>query len=182
MAKKGLKKIHIAMITVIAVIVALLIAMSIYCVSTEQTPPEAIKSIFSSDEELLVAKWQSQSAPGLSAYVFYDDGTYDSYLSSVNFSGKYTVKGNKLTLRNPDTEKDIVYKYKITGKVLTLTLFEEDGEKVETPEESKYDKVDELNQKTLSDLIGEIQADKEKKDSTEKSTEKNEDAQNDTTK
>lgn len=168
MAKKQLKTVHKILIAIAAVIIALAIAMGAYCVATDQPPVDAVKTVFSSDEELLVAKWQSQSAPGLSAYVFYDDGSYDSYLSSVNFSGEYTVKGNKLTLRNPDTEKDIVYKYKITGKVLTLTLIEEDGKEVENPEESKYDQVDELNQKTLSDLIGELQKDKAEKEKTEK--------------
>lgn len=167
MAKKQLKTAHKIIIAIVTVIIALVIAMGAYCVATDQTPVDATKTIFSSDEDLLIAKWQSQSAPGLSAYVFYEDGSYDSYLSSVNFSGEYTVKGNKLTLRNPDTEKDIVYKYKITGKVLTLTLIEEDGKEVENPEESKYDQVDELKQKTLSDLIGELQKDKEEKENTE---------------
>ncbi|MGN1329713.1 MAG: DUF5640 domain-containing protein [Eubacterium sp.] len=147
------KKIAIA---VAAVILALLIAGGAYCIATDQNPVEATQSIFSSDDEKLIGKWQSQSSPGLSAYVFYDDGTYDSYLSTVNFSGNYTVKGNKLTLINPDTSKEIVYKYKISGKVLTLTLLEEDGSESKAEDISKYDSVDELNQKTLSDLIGEV--------------------------
>lgn len=146
------KKIAIA---AAAVILALIIAGGVYCVSTDQNPIEATQSIFSSNEEKLIGKWQSQDAPGLSAYVFYDDGTYDSYLSSVNFSGEYTVKGNKLTLINPETSKEIVYKFKVSGKVLTLTLVEED-DKSKDPEISKYDSVEELNQKTLSDLIGEV--------------------------
>lgn len=160
------KKIAIA---IAAVVLALIIAGGVYCISTDQNPIEATQSIFSSDDEKLIGKWQSQSSPGLSAYVFYDDGTYDSYLSTVNFSGNYTVKGNKLTLINPDTSKEIVYKFKISGKVLTLTLIEEDGTESETQDVSKYDSVDELNQKTLSDLIGEIAS--QSKDETDKSAE-----------
>ena len=108
-----------------------------------------------SNEEKLIGKWQSQKAPGMSAYVFYDDGTYDSYLSTVNFTGEYTVKGNKLTLTNPKTSGEVVYKYKVKGKVLTLTLIE-DGKETD---EHKFDSVKELKMKTLADLIGDAVSD-----------------------
>ena len=99
---------------------------------------------------------KAQENPGISAYVFYDDGTYDSYISTVNFSGDYEVDGNKLYLKNPNTSKEIVYKYKVTEKVLTLTVLEEDGEEPEEDEVSKYDRVDEINQKSLMDILGEF--------------------------
>lgn len=149
------KKIIIA---VAAVILALLIAGGAYCVSTHQNPADAIKSVFTDNEEKIVGKWQSQTNPGLSAYVFYDDGSYDSYLSTVNFSGNYYINGNELTLINPNTSKEIVYRVKVTEKELTLNLIEEDGKKPEEDEESKYDRVDELNQKSLADLIGELKS------------------------
>lgn len=153
------KKIKIVICVIVALVVALLAGGGIYCVSTDQNPAEAVTSIFSSNEDKLIGKWQSQSSPGLSAYVFRDDGTYDSYLSTVNFSGKYTVKGNKVTLVNPDTSKEIVYKFSVSGKVLTLVLVEEDDRISEEDKTLKFDKVDELNQKTLTDLIGELQQD-----------------------
>ncbi|MCC8073766.1 MAG: DUF5640 domain-containing protein [Clostridiales bacterium] len=172
MAKKALtKKAKIIIGVIVGVIVALVAAGGIYCVATDQNPVEATKSIFSSDETKLVAKWQSQSAAGLSAYVFYDDGTYDSYLSTINFSGTYTVKGNKLTLKNPETSKEIIYKFSISGKVLTLTLLEEDGKEAEESDVSKYDQVDELNQKTLSDLISDLQSDNEDEEEEEEEEE-----------
>lgn len=59
---------------------------------------------------------------GYVSLCFYDDGTYDSYLSTVNFTGEYTVKGNKLTLTNPKTSGEVVYKYKVKGKFLPLLL------------------------------------------------------------
>lgn len=157
------KKIIIA---VAAIVLALLIAGSVYCISTKQSPVEAVQSVFADSEELLIGKWQSQKNPGLSAYVFYEDGSYDSYLSTANFAGKYYISGNKLSLINPTTSKDIVYKYRVNENTLTLTLVEEDGEKVEEQEISVYDRVEELNQKSLADLIGEL---KENKETTEKS-------------
>lgn len=122
--------------------------------------------MFTSNDEQLIGKWQSQKSPGLTAYVFYDDGTYDSYISTVNFSGNYEVKGNKLTIRNPNTNKDIVYKFSVNEKVLTLTVIEEDGKEPEDSEVNKYDRVDELNQKSLSDLIGELADSKETSEDT----------------
>lgn len=162
MAKKGLsKKWKIVIGVIAAVILAIIIAGGAYCIATDQNPQDAAKSIFTSDDVQIVGKWQSQNNPGLSAYVFYDDGTYDSYISTANFSGQYEVDGNKLILRNPSTNKDIVFKYRVTEKELSLTVIEEDGEKAEDKEVSKYDRVDELNQKSLADLIGELKKNNE---------------------
>ena len=97
MAKVKLSKAKTAIIIIAAIIFALLVAGGIYCVATDQSPATAIEAA-TAHQDKLVGKWQSQKSPGLSAYVFYDDGTYDSYLSTVNFSGEYTVKGNKITL------------------------------------------------------------------------------------
>ena len=149
MAKVKLSKAKTAIIIIAAIIFALLVAGGIYCVATDQSPATAIEAA-TAHQDKLVGKWQSQKSPGLSAYVFYDDGTYDSYLSTVNFSGEYTVKGNKITLTNPNTNAQVVYKYKVKGKVLKLTLMEDDKE----AETNAYDSVDELQMKTLADLIG----------------------------
>ena len=92
----------------------------------------------------------------MSAYVFYDDGTYDSYISTVNFSGRYTISGNKLTIINPSTNKDIVFKFNVNDKTLKLTVVEEDGEEPDEEEVRTYDRVEELSQKPISDLLGEI--------------------------
>lgn len=158
MAVKRLSKVQKIIISSVAGIIAFLLiaACTAYCVTTHQNPAEAAKSIFTSGEEQIVGKWQSQENPGISAYVFYGDGTYDSYISTVNFSGDYEVDGNKLYLKNPNTSKEIVYKYKVTEKVLTLTVLEEDGEEPEEDEVSKYDRVDEINQKSLMDILGEF--------------------------
>lgn len=160
MAKIKLSKGKLAAVIIAAVLAVIIISGGVYCAVTEQTPKDAVISVFSSDDKKIIGKWQSQTSPGLSAYVFYDDGTYDSYLSTVNFSGKYVIKGNKLTLINPETNKEVKYKFKISGKVLTMTLINDDGSSDES-DISKYDSVKELNQKTLTDLIGELSQDKE---------------------
>ena len=113
----------------------------------------------------LVNKWQSQDAPGLSAYEFYDDGTYKSYISTFSFNGNYTVKGDKLTLTNPNTGQNVVYKYGIYGNTLTMTLIEENGTTFDDREPLRFDRVDVLNQKSLSDMLDDL-----KEDTTEEST------------
>lgn len=141
---------------VAAVILLIAIAGGVYCISTKQSPAQAVKSVFTASEDQLIGKWESQKSPGLSAFIFYEDGSYDSYLSTVNFSGEYEINGNKLHLKNPTTSKEIVYKFSVNEKELSLQVIEEDGEKSETKDESKYTRVEELNQKTLTDLIGDL--------------------------
>lgn len=141
---------------VAAVILLIAIAGGVYCISTKQSPAQAVKSVFTASEDQLIGKWESQKSPGLSAFIFYEDGSYDSYLSTVNFSGEYEINGNKLHLKNPTTSKEIVYKFSVNEKELSLQVVEEDGEKSETKDESKYTRIEELNQKTLTDLIGDL--------------------------
>lgn len=155
---KNLSTVKKIIIAVAAVVVALLIAGGVYCIATDQNPAQAAKSVFSSSNEQLVGKWQSQKNPGLSAYVFYEDGTYDSYISTANFSGNYEVDGNKLILKNPTTAKEISYKFKVNEKELVLTIID-NGADTSEKDISRYDRVDELNQKSLTDLIGELKED-----------------------
>lgn len=159
MANTKLNKTQKIISVVVAVILLIVIAGGVYCVATKQNPVDAAKSVFTSNEDQIVGKWQSQKSPGLSAFVFYDDGTYDSYISTVNFSGEYEISGNKLTMKNPKTAKEIVYSFSVTGKELSLKVIEEDGEKSENKDETKYDRVNELNQKTLTDMLGELAGD-----------------------
>lgn len=165
MAKVNLSKTGKIIVTAVAVILALFIAGGSYCIATDQNPVEATKTIFASDKVKLVGKWQSQSAPGLSAYVFYEDGTYDSYLSTVKFSGTYTVKGHEITLVNPESKKEVKYNFNISGKVLTLTALDNEGIK-DKSDVLKFDSVDELKQKTINDLIGELVSEKDKESET----------------
>lgn len=161
MAKITLNKTQKILVAVIAVCAALAIALGAYSIVTKQNPVDTVKAVFTDEDEKIVGKWQSIEKPGLSAFVFYDDGTYDSYISTVNFTGEYTISGNKLTLVNPTTAKTIVYRFTVDDTKLTLQVVED--ENVENPDNTKsnYERVDELNQKTLSDMIGELGGNKE---------------------
>lgn len=171
--KKTKKKINVSkkgiIIAVICLLAVIIIGGGVFCVVTEQNPVEAVQSVFTSKEKAIIGNWQSQDKPDLVAYVFYENGTYDSFLSNFNFDGEYTIDGNKITLYNPNTEKKMVYKFTIYGDVLTLTLIEEDGEEVEEQEVSKYDKVEELNMRSLTDIIGQIQDEHDEQEATTES-------------
>ncbi len=156
--KKGLSKIAKIIIIIAAVIVVIGAAFGIVAIATHDNPFTYTYAAVTNSQKKLIANWESDSAPGLSAYVFHDDGTYDSYISSYNFTGKYEVTVNKLTLINTLTNQENVYKYRISGKVLYLTLIEENGQEVEEQESSKYNKVDNLNMKSLSDIIDSLKS------------------------
>lgn len=151
------KKIIIAV--VIAVILLAVIGLSVSFAVNDINPFSYVASVVTNDKKQLIGKWQSQSAPGLSAYVFNEDETYDSYISSFNFKGEYSTSGYKLTLRNTISGQEVVYKYSVSGDTLSLTLIEEAGEKVEDEETLKFDRVDSLNQKTLSELLENLKPD-----------------------
>lgn len=168
MKKITLNKTQKIICIVVSVIVLIAVVAGAYCISTKQTPTQAVKTMFSSKSDRIVGKWESQKNPGLSAFVFNDDGTYDSYISVANFSGEYEIKGNKLYLKNPKTSKEIVYKFTVNDKELKLEVVEEDGKEPLEKDVSIYNKVDELNQKTLTDLLGEI------KESSQTTTDKSE--------
>lgn len=156
-----LSKIQKIIIAVVAVILALVIAGGAYCISTNQTPIEATKSIFTKNSEQIVGKWQKTDAKGVIAFVFYDDGTYDSYILTANISGEYEIDGNKLIMHSPSTSKDLIYKFSVNDKELKLTLAEEDGEIPDEKEVSTFERVDELNQSSIADLLGDLAENKE---------------------
>lgn len=139
---------------VIAVVLAIIIVpTTVYCVVNEETPIQAITDTFSSSENQVVGKWQSTT--GVSAYEFKEDGTYISYISTYDFSGTYTIKGNKLTLFNSASDGSVVYKVKVNSKSLTLTLEEENGIEAEDKDKTKFERVDNIRTKSLSDIIDE---------------------------
>ena len=100
-----------------------------------------------------MGKWQSESAPGLSAYEFFEDGTYSSYISTYSFDGEYSVKGDKLILKNTKTNQEATYKFSVSSSTLSLTLINTNGSDFDDKDASKYDKVDSLNQKSISQML-----------------------------
>lgn len=84
---------QVILAVVISVIAVLAIGATIIFTAIDVNPISYIAGEITQNK--LVNKWQSQSAPGLTAYEFYDDGTYTSYLSTYTFDGEYEVNGDK---------------------------------------------------------------------------------------
>ena len=170
---KKLSKKQLIIVIVIAVFVIALITLGTISIVKQESPVDLISGAFSSEEEL-IGSWQGENA--VNAYVFYEDGTYDSYLSTFSIKGQYDVDGNEITLSSLGASGSVVYRYKVKGDTLTLTLVRSNGAKVENKEEHTFTKVDHLNMKTLTeviqDLAEQIQDDDEtSEETTEKTTE-----------
>lgn len=147
---------QVVLLVVIAVLAVLSIGTVVICSVANVNPVAYIAGEMSKDK--LVNKWQSQTAPGLSAYEFFDDGTYTSYLSTYSFDGEYEVEGDKLILKNPNSNQNVIYKYSIVGDTLTLTLTDSNGTEMDGREPNKFDRVDSFNQKSIQDIIDEYRA------------------------
>lgn len=136
---------------VIAVFAAAIVTGTVVCAINHVNPVSYVAG--EANKGKLVGKWQSQNAPGLSAYEFFEDGTYSSYISTYSFDGEYDVKGDKLVLKNTKTNQEATYKYAINGSTLSLTLVNTNGSDLDDKEPNKYDKVDSLNQKSISQML-----------------------------
>lgn len=136
---------------VIAVFAAAIVTGTVVCAINHVNPVSYVAG--EANKGKLAGKWQSQNAPGLSAYEFFEDGTYSSYISTYSFDGEYDVKGDKLVLKNTKTNQEATYKYAINGSTLSLTLVNTNGSDLDDKEPNKYDKVDSLNQKSISQML-----------------------------
>ena len=136
---------------VIAVFAAAIVTGTVVCAINHVNPVSYVAG--EANKGKLVGKWQSQNAPGLSAYEFFEDGTYSSYISTYSFDGEYDVKGDKLVLKNTKTNQEATYKYAINGNTLSLTLVNTNSSDLDDKEPNKYDKVDSLNQKSISQML-----------------------------
>ncbi len=160
---------QVILIIIIAVVAACAVTLTVVSKVNNVNPFSYISGEIHKDQ--LVNKWQSQNASGLSAYEFFDDGTYKSYIFNFPLSGNYSVRGDILTLTNPNTAQNVVYKYSIHGDKLSLTLIEENGTPMSGIDTDVFDKVDMFNQKTFSDLLDEIQEKNEAEAETQAETE-----------
>lgn len=145
---------QVILIVIIAVVVVCLAGTGIICAKNNVNPVSYVAGEVTKNK--IVGKWQSQTAPGLSAYEFYDDGTYTSYISTYTFDGEYVIEGDKLTLKNTSSNQSVTYKYSIVGSTLSLVLVNQNGSEFTDSESSKFDKVDSLNQKSISEMLDEI--------------------------
>ena len=76
-----------------------------------------------SNEDKIVGYWKNVEGGRFSYLEFFSDGTYDS--SHVNYSGNYSMDGNRLKLTGILVETK-VYTFEIKGN--TLNLLYSDGE------------------------------------------------------
>lgn len=148
---KKLNKKQLISIIVIAVLLIILVPSAIYCGVNGESPKEMISDMFTSNEEQLIGKWQGET--GLTAYEFKENGTYDSYISSFSYTANYLADSSKLTLTNPATKGNVVYKYSVHGDTLTLKLYEENGNEPEEKEEFKYKRVENINSQSFVDFL-----------------------------
>lgn len=143
------------LVSVICIILAAVIAsFGIFCVIKKETPVEAAKDIFTPNKEKIIGIWESEEHPGLTAYVFDDDGTYEYYISTAGFTGQYTLNGNNLKLTKTGSSLEVDYKVSISET--TLTLITEADALGNEKEVTKFKKVEQLNQTSLTDMIGEL--------------------------
>lgn len=165
---KKLSKKQIIIIAVVAVFVIVFAAAGIYCAVNDETPAEMFSDMVHTDETLIQAKWQSEEA--VSAYEFYEDGTYDNYISTFSFTGEYRIDGNKIILTNPNSNGSVTYKFSINGDTLKMNLVDENGTEPEDKETTIFKKVDHFNMKSFTDILED--AANEKENSEEETTEK----------
>ena len=150
---KKLSKTQIIALVLVIVFVVVIIGWGTLSVVKREDPITAVSDIFRDEDELL-GNWQGEKA--INAYVFYENGTYESYLSTFSYKGLYTVNGNRITLTSAGADGTVVYKYKISGDKLTLTLISSNGNKPDEKEEHVFTKVDKLNMKTLTEAFQEF--------------------------
>jgi hypothetical protein len=162
--KKFSKK-QIIVIVIIVILIVMIVPTGIYCTVYSESPIQMMSDIFQSDETLIQAKWQSEQK--FTGYEFYDDGTYDNYISTFSFTGNYKIDGNKLILSNPNSNSTVTYKFSINGDTLTLSLIDENGTAPEEKEETKFTKVDHFNMKSFTDLLEDYANENSTEDTTD---------------
>lgn len=160
----------IVLVIILSILIMTLVPTGIYCAVEHKNPAEMVSSAFSSaNPELIIGKWQNETRS--SAYEFYEDGTYESYFSTFSFKGDYTVKGDELTLSNPSSDSTVVYKFKVDKKTLSMSLSQEGGLDSNATQSVEYNRVDRIETKTLTDLLGDVvnstQNDEDTTDSSE---------------
>ncbi len=143
-------------IIVVAVIVVVAATFGIIALVTDDNPVTYTTAVVTNSENKLIANWESEDYPGRYAYTFNEDGTYQEYYGNYSFDYEYEATVTHLTLRNPQSGLEEVYKYTISGDTLKLTLVEQYGREIEDGETTIYHKVDTLNMADISDLANNL--------------------------
>ncbi len=144
-------------IIVVAVIVVVAAVFGIIALVTDDNPVTYTTAVVTNSENKLIANWESEDYPGRYAYTFNEDGTYQEYYGNYSFDYEYEATVTHLTLRNPQSGLEEVYKYTISGDTLKLTLVEQYGREIEDGETEVYHKVDTLNMTDIADLADNLE-------------------------
>lgn len=151
---KKIKPLQLALIVFCCGLAGIIIWGGIYCSVNDESPSEMLHDIVTPDEEQLVGKWQEEKA--IVGYEFFDDGTYDYYTLGNKTTKYYEISGNKLTLKSGVDNRKVVYKYKVNGDKLTLTLIESEGVKRSGKEGVEYKRVKHFNFKSLTESLKDL--------------------------
>ena len=165
---KKLSKKQLIIVIVAAVLLIVVAATGISCAVRDETPQQLLQDVFVSDEDQLVGKWLGEKAAN--AYEFYEDGTYDSYISTFSVKGNYVVSGKEITLTMPGASGSDVYRYSISGDTLTLTLVKTNNQEVANKEQHTYTRVEYINTKTLTELLQDFADEVKEEDDGEETT------------
>lgn len=154
------KQLFIKWLKIFGIVLGILVALSviatlIYSAVVKVNPVSAFTSFFKSDKAEIIGIWEDDDFDGATAFVFREDGTYDRYISTANFPGEYTIDGNKIILKNANSELTLTYKYRLSGDHLYINTIDSIGGGGDLGEETGYHRVDKLSQRSLNDLIAE---------------------------
>lgn len=151
---------------IVAVVLAIIIIPSgIKCIVYKESPAQLVADAFTPNTKQIVGKWQGDES--VTAYEFFDDGTYESYLSTFSYKGKYEISGSKITLTNTSMAGSVEYKFSVNGDNLSMKLLKENGVKAEEKSKQTYKKVDVITMQSFSDILDELknqQAEADNKD------------------
>lgn len=151
---KTMDKIKLGVVIFLTFLILTVIPTGIYCAVEKESPSDIIGASFSSTNEKIVGKWQAED--GATAYEFYENGKFDSYLSIISYSGTYEVKGNKVTLTKSGSSNNVTYKASLSGDKLTLTLIAQNGNEMKEKPVSEYNRVERIDTKSFSELLNSI--------------------------
>ncbi len=149
---KKLSRLQLIIITVIITLaLVIVLPVGIYSIVNHESVIQAVKDVVTPDVDQIIGKWQDEE--GITAYEFYEDQSYDYYISNYPITRNYHIKGNTLTLTDYQTNQYVEYKFSINGDSLKLTLLSSNGKENDNPETYIFKRVDSFNLKKPVDIL-----------------------------
>lgn len=145
------QKIKLTIIIVISLIILIAVPTGIYCAVNHETPKEMVSTMFQGTDKKIIGKWQSDN--GIDAYEFFEDGVYDRHTANMTYSGKYSVKGNTVTVTKIGSGMSLTYKVDFSKDTMTLELIKEGDLDPTDEDKMTYRSVQNFDLKTAQELI-----------------------------